>query len=75
MVLVTVSVSIIKGEIIMSNKYFVELDVSLVHRTTVEAESEKEAIFKAEREAQDDSLSTKMKWGCSEVYTIEKGEV
>jgi len=55
-------------------EYQVELDVTLVFRATVEAESKEEAIERAERQAYEDSWCTKMSWDGSKVYECEVAE-
>lgn len=54
--------------------YEIELDIQLVYRTTITANSKEEALEKAEREAYEDSWCTKMSWGGSKVYGCEEVE-
>ena len=53
-------------------RYEVEVDVTLVCRKKVEADSKQEAIEKVEDLAYEDTWCTGMSWGGAKVYMIEE---
>ena len=54
--------------------YEVELDVTLVCRREVEADSKQEAIIKVEKLAYEDSWCTGMSWSGAKAYSVEQVE-